>query len=103
MTVSDTALYMNAVASQLSGAPAAPATETSEATPGTPVIEIAGSQLPPNLPASIFDIGVTGTTDPYALSPRGYSVSLGDVAAYWKSHKRTAPRVFTNADVGPRR
>jgi hypothetical protein len=73
---------------------------------GTPVvaektseIEISSAEAPRSLPASLFDPGVTGMTDASSLRQRGYGVSLGEVAAYWKSHKRRAPRVFTNADV----
>ena len=63
------------------------------------VIEISSAALPANLPPSIFDSGVTGTADVQSLQVRGYGIALGDVAAYWKVHKRTAGRVFTNRDV----
>ncbi|HYM74630.1 MAG TPA: hypothetical protein VE377_01525 [Candidatus Dormibacteraeota bacterium] len=65
----------------------------------TSEIEINSAALPRNLPASLFDSGVTGMTDASSLRQRGYGVTLGEVAVYWKSHKRQAPRVFTNADV----
>lgn len=101
-SVSDTALYMNYVTGQIPQASGSPA-ETAE-TPSAPsVIEIAGALLPPNLPASILDVGVTGMTDSQSLMTRGYGVPLGDVAAYWKSHKPAAPHVFTNSDIRPRR
>lgn len=101
-SVSDTALYMNYVAGQMSQA-LAPLPEPVEASAGPSVIEIAGAELPPNLPASILDVGVTRMADPQSLIARGYGVPLGDVAAYWKSHKRAAPHVFTNSDIRPRR
>lgn len=79
----------------------------SEALPGLPaqpaetssVIEISSSTLPANLPASIFDPGVTSVADGQSLHERGYGVPLGDVAAYWKAHKVSAARTLTNRDV----
>jgi hypothetical protein len=98
MTAEETARYMNLVANQTS-APTT-ATETGLEIPAGPsVIEITSAQLPANLPPSILDVGVTRTTDPQSLLTRGYSLSLGEVAAYWKTHKRTAPHTYTNADV----
>lgn len=99
MTPSETAAYMNQVASQ--GAPAPE--EIAPVPTALVVIELSGAALPSNLPTSIFDTGVTGMTNAHPLTEGGYGVPLGDVAAYWKSHQRTAPRVFTNADLGPRR
>lgn len=92
-----TAWYMNFVASQLTSPPPSPAPETSETTARASVIELSGSPIPNNLPASILDVGVTGEANP--LVPRERGVSLGDVAAYWKSHRRTAARVLNNSDV----
>jgi len=63
------------------------------------IIEITSSTLPANLPPSIFDPGVTVIADAQSLRERGYGAPLGDVAAYWKVHKRSAARVFTNSDV----
>jgi hypothetical protein len=101
-SASDTASYMNYVTNQMSQA-SVPPIETAEAPAGTSIIEIAGNQLPPNLPASILDVGVTRMADPQLLMAHGYGVPLGDVAVYWKTHKRTAPHVFTNSDIRPRR
>ena len=101
MTPSETALYMEKVTSQTSGLSAAPEQPT-ETPAGPNVIEIAGAQLPPNLPASILDRGFTGTTDTQTLFTSGYGIPLGDVAAYWKSHKRTTAHIFTNSDLHPR-
>lgn len=63
------------------------------------VIEITSTGFPSNLPASIFDPGITGIANSESLLTRGYGLSLGEVARYWKSQKAHAPRVFTNQDV----
>lgn len=97
VTPSETAAYMNSVANQVAGVPPAPPEEIPENLPV--VVELTGGSIPSNLPTSVFDPGVTGTTGTQSLTVRGLGVPLGDVAAYWKSHKRTAPHVFTNADV----
>jgi hypothetical protein len=102
VSVSDTAVYMNYVAEQISQALAPPA-EAVETPAGPVVIEIAGAELPMNLPESILDVGVTRMADPQSLMTHGYGLPLGDIAAYWKSHKRSAPHVFTNSDIRPRR
>ena len=100
LTPSETAAYMNSVANQVAGVPPAPPEESPENLPV--VVELTGGPSPSNLPTSIFDMGVTGTTSTQSLTVRGWGVPLGDVAAYWKSHRRTAPHVFTNADLHPR-
>jgi hypothetical protein len=69
------------------------------ASEGSNVIEISSGTLPSNLPASIFDPGVTGAVTEQSLRDRGYGMPLGDVAAYWKAHKGSAVRVFTNHDI----
>jgi hypothetical protein len=38
-------------------------------------------------------------TDAQSLRQRGYGVPLGDAAAFWKTHKPGAPRVYTNIDI----
>jgi len=110
MTADQTAWYMNYVASQAAGAaqgsytgsaemavvPALTA-QTSGLGSGSNVIELTGGPMPTNLPASIFDPGVTGMTDPQSLQQRG--LSLGEVAAFWKAHKRQGPHIFTNQDL----
>lgn len=101
MAVSDTAAYMNAVANQVAGVQPASSEETAPTPSGSIVIELAGTSIPSNLPASMFDSGVAGVTNAQSLTVRGYGIPLGDVAAYWKSHKRQAPRIFSNADVHP--
>lgn len=98
MTASDTAAYMNFVANQANPSPAVISTEA-ETPAATNVMELSNASVRTNLPSSILEVGVTGTTESKALMARGYGLPLGDVAAYWKSHKRTAPRRFTNADV----
>jgi hypothetical protein len=96
MSPDQTAWYMNFVVSQLRSSVPAPSGEAG-ASVGTSVVELTGSPMPNNLPASILDVGEIGKTNPLVLQGRG--VPLGDVAAYWKSHRRTAARVFTNSDV----
>jgi hypothetical protein len=63
------------------------------------VVEIVSSEPSPELPASIVDPGVTGITTAQSLRESGYGAPLGDIAAFWKSHRPHAPRVYTNADV----
>ncbi len=65
----------------------------------TSVVEITSAELPPELPASITDGGVTGLTSAQSLRERGYGVPLGETAAFWKAHKHPAAHVYTNADV----
>lgn len=62
-------------------------------------IRITSAQPARALPASILDSGVTGMTTVQSLRQRGYGVPLGDTAAYWKTHKPHATRVYTNADL----
>lgn len=63
------------------------------------VVEIASSEPPRELPASIVDPGVTGIRDAQSLRESGYGAPLGDIAAFWKTHRPHAHRVYTNADV----
>lgn len=62
-------------------------------------IEITSAPLPGALPASIFDTGVTGMTSVQSLRERGFGVPLGESAAFWKTHKPHASRLYTNADI----
>ena len=62
-------------------------------------IELSSGEVPRNLPPGFFDVGVTRMTDATSMREWGYSVSLGDDAKYWKTHKLHAVRVFTNQDV----
>ena len=101
MSPDQTAWYVNAVASQFTSPPPATSTEATQAEAGFSVIELTGSPMPSNVPASMLDAVVTGEAE--ALQGSGYGISLGDVAAYWKSHRRTAARVFTNSDVSRQR
>ncbi len=103
MAPSDTAWYMNSVASQSVSALTTVPAEAAEVSSGSSVIQLSGAQIPSNPPSSILDVGVTGTGNTQSLLARGYGLPLGDVAAFWKSHKRSAPRVFTNSDVHPRK
>lgn len=66
---------------------------------GASEIEISSTPALSALPASITDVGVTEMLDPQSLRARGYGMDLGETAAFWKTHKAPAQRVFTNADV----
>jgi hypothetical protein len=106
MAPDQTAWYMNYVANQTAASAQAPKIESAESgaassefTGAANVIELTGGALPTNLPASMFDPGVTGTASAESLQQRGYGVSLGEVAAYWKAHKRHASRVITDEDL----
>lgn len=63
------------------------------------VIEITSVEPPRALPASITDVGVMGMTDVGALLERGFGVTLGETASFWKTHKAQAPHVYTNRDI----
>ncbi|MGC2473400.1 MAG: hypothetical protein WA485_03635 [Candidatus Sulfotelmatobacter sp.] len=95
VTPEETAIYTYATANQPLPAEYVPTAVPAESS----VIEITSARMPANLPASIFDPGVTGTADAVSLLNRGYGMSLGDLARYWKSHKRPSAHVFTNEDL----
>jgi hypothetical protein len=99
LTAEQTAFYTYATANGVAAALSAPPLVTIELPAGSSVIEITSPQIPANLPASIFDPGVSGSVDPQSLRERGYGVSLGEFAAQLRAHKRTATRVFTNEDL----
>lgn len=96
MTPSETAAYMDKVANLVANGATTPAAELPEA---TSVIEISSTQLQANLPPTLFDPGVTATSNAQTLLDRGYGIPLGEVAAYWKAHKGRAPHTYTNDDV----
>jgi len=73
------------------GAPTVPSSSS--------VIEISSAELPANLPASIFDPGVSRLTNAQTLEQRGYGITLAEVAAYTKAHRKRAAHVFTNEDL----
>jgi hypothetical protein len=62
------------------------------------VIELVSTE-PKELPPSIVDTGVGGMTNVQSLRERGYGVTLGQTASFWKSHAPHATRVYTNADI----
>jgi hypothetical protein len=65
--------------------------------PEIPVIELAGTpDIEP--PPSMHDTGFA-VTDSASLREVGNGMTVGEAAAFWKTHKRTAPRVYTNADI----
>ncbi len=78
-----------------------PVTEnvTENATENENVIELTSAQPSQPLPASFVDPGVTSMTNAQSLRMWGFGVPLGETAAFWKTHKPHAPRVYTNADV----
>jgi len=98
-TMTPDEIVSNQLAAGNTAANAPSATATPEGPTTSSVIEITSAQIPANLPASIIDTGVTGMTDAQSLRDRGYGVSLGEVAAHWKAHKRTGKHVFTNDDL----
>lgn len=65
--------------------------------PMTPVVILVGPG-PSEVPESL-DGGVIRISTPQSLEQRGYGVSLGENAAYWKSQAPGITRVYTNADV----
>ena len=99
MSPSDTALYMNAVAREVANQFSLPAQPVSEEQLGPSVIELSSVQPLVSLPASLLDLGVSATADTRSLPEQGFGSPLGDVAAYWKAHKRQLSHTYTNIDV----
>ena len=62
------------------------------------VVELASPETTPTIPESLSNFGYVAT-DAQALRHLGYGIPLGDVASYWKTHKPSVPRVYTNADI----
>jgi hypothetical protein len=52
-----------------------------------------------SLPPSFVDTGVTAFVTATSLEHQGYGVPLGEVASYFKAHKPSSVRTFTNADI----
>lgn len=68
--------------------------------PRVSVIEISAPETSiRTLPASITNVGVMEVTDAQSLRQRGFGVTLPEAASYWKTHKRSASRVYTNRDI----
>jgi hypothetical protein len=67
--------------------------------PEVPVIELVNAESTPELPASITGVGITTFMDPQTVRMLGHSATVGDAAAYWKEHKTSVNRVYTNADI----
>jgi hypothetical protein len=107
MTPDQASWYMNYVTSQATATYQVPYAETGEfpgfsgpeLPAGPNVVELTGGPMPANLPASMFDPGVTGMTNTESLQQRGYGVSLGEVAAYWKAHKKHASHLIIDEDL----
>jgi len=67
--------------------------------PEISIVELVSPEETPELPGSITGAGFGGFTTVQMLREMGYGVPLGDAAAYWKTHKLQAPRLYTNADI----
>ena len=61
--------------------------------------EVSSTPLPHPLPPNFVDTGVTAFVTATSLEHQGYGVPLGEVASYFKSHKPSSVRTFTNADI----
>src|SRR5437763_5821052 len=66
--------------------------------PEAPLIELSGN-APREVPASVNDTGYVAITSAQSLVERGFGVSVAEDALFWKTHKRVAARVYTNADI----
>jgi hypothetical protein len=66
--------------------------------PEVPVVELSGN-APREVPASINDTGYVAMASVQSLVERGFGVSVAEDASFWKTHKRPAARVYTNADI----
>lgn len=51
------------------------------------------------LTPKVFNTGITEMVTLNDLHARGIGISLGEYAAYWKTHSARAARVYTNADI----
>jgi hypothetical protein len=68
--------------------------------PRVSVIEISRPEVSArSFPASMTNVGVMEITDLQSLRQRGFGVTLPEAASYWKAHKRSASRVYTNRDI----
>jgi hypothetical protein len=61
--------------------------------------EVSSTPLPHPLPPNFVDTGVTAFVTATSLEHQGYGVPLGEVASYFKAHKPSSVRTFTNADI----
>lgn len=62
-------------------------------------VELASTELPRELPSSINDTGFVNVPSAQSLREFGYGVTMGEAASFWKAHKPTGTRVYTNADI----
>lgn len=67
--------------------------------PTPPLVVLVSEEGTAVIPASLTEEGAGGFIDSQSLVQSGYGVPLGDAASYWKVHKQTTARVYTNADV----
>ena len=68
--------------------------------PLPPLVVLVSEEGTPLIPPSLTEEGVAGFIDSQSLVESGYEV-LGEAASYWKAHRQTASRVYTNADIQP--
>ncbi|HTZ82627.1 MAG TPA: hypothetical protein VMB66_05520 [Candidatus Acidoferrales bacterium] len=61
--------------------------------------QAAGPELPTNLPAGYVDLGVSQIITERQLRREGIGVSLAQDARYWRAHRPTIVRLYTNADI----
>lgn len=57
------------------------------------------SQEPSNLPLSIVNVGVTEMLDAHTVGDRGYGITPGEAAAFWKAYMTRASHIYTNTDI----
>lgn len=67
--------------------------------PMPPLVVLVSAEGTPEIPASLTEEGVGGFIDSQSPVQSGYGVPLGEAASYWKAHRRTAARVYTNTDI----
>jgi hypothetical protein len=67
--------------------------------PLPPVVVLVSEEGTPVIPPSLTQEGSGGFIDSQSLVQSGDGVPLGEAASYWKAHKQTGARVYTNADI----
>jgi len=67
--------------------------------PMPPLVILVSEEGTPIIPPSLTEEGVGGFIDSQSLFESGDEVPLGEAASYWKAHKQTVARLYTNADI----
>jgi len=67
--------------------------------PMPPLVILVSEEGTPLIPPSLTEEGVGGFIDSQSLVQSGDGVPLGEAASYWKAHKQTVARLYTNADI----